>query len=79
MTKEEFNAWAEKHGLSIEEAGKMLGVSRSNAFKYANGSQAVSNSVAYAAEYFDLLPKSESLKMILKRLAEVSHRDCNSY
>ena len=69
MTKEEFNAWAEKHKLSIEQAGKVLGASRSNAFKYANGSQTVSNSVAYAAEYFDLLPKKESLTMIQKRLA----------
>lgn len=69
VTKEEFNKWAEKHGLSIEQASKVLGVSRSNGFKYANGSRPVSKPVAYGAEAIDLLSKTESIKLIQKRLA----------
>ncbi|WP_435277351.1 hypothetical protein ACMAZF_20215 (plasmid) [Psychrobium sp. nBUS_13] len=69
MTKDDFNEWAKKYGLSIEDAGAVLGTSRANAFKYANGSRPVSKAVQYGAEAIDLLPKKESLKLIQKRLA----------
>ncbi|WP_338853997.1 hypothetical protein WE348_20430 (plasmid) [Alteromonas macleodii] len=69
MTSEEFSAWADKYNLSIEQAAKVLGTSRANGFKYANGSRPVSKAVAYGAEAIDLLPKKESLKLIHKRLA----------
>lgn len=69
MTKDEFNAWAEKYSLTIEQAAKVLGTSRSNGFKFANGSRDVSKPVVYGAEAIDLLPKKESLKLIQKRLA----------
>ncbi|AMJ98564.1 hypothetical protein AVL55_10510 [Alteromonas macleodii] len=69
MTSKEFNAWAEKYGLSIEQAAKVLGTSRANGFKYANGSRPVSKAVAYGAEAIDLLAQKESLKLIQKRLA----------
>ncbi len=68
MTKDEFNQWTEKHHLNIEQASKVLGVSRSTAFKYANGSRPVSKAVSYGAEVIDLLPKEKSLKLIQKRL-----------
>jgi len=69
MTADEFKAWANKYGLSIEEAGAVLGTSRANAFKYANGSRPVSKSAYYNAEAIDLLPKEKSIKLIQKRLA----------
>lgn len=68
MTKDDFNDWCERHGLSAEEAAKVLGTSRSNGFKYANGSRPVSKTVAYGAEAIDLLPKAKSLKLIQERL-----------
>jgi len=69
MTADEFKAWANKYGLSIEEAGAVLGTSRANAFKFANGSRPVSKSAYYNAEAIDLLGKEKSLKLIQKRLA----------
>jgi|GEM_PF-4425456 len=69
MTKEEFNAWAEKYSLTIEQAAKVLGTSRANGFKFASGDRPVSKPVAYGAETIDLLSKKESLKLIQKRLA----------
>jgi hypothetical protein len=69
MTKDEFNAWAEKYCLTTEQAAKVLGTSRSNGFKFASGDRPVSKPVAYGAEVIDLLPKKESLKLIQKRLA----------
>jgi hypothetical protein len=70
MDKDQFNAWAERHGLTTEEAAIVLGMSRANAFKYANGTRPVALYVEYAAEAFDLLSKKESLKLIQKRLAK---------
>jgi len=69
MTKEEFNAWASKYQLTTEQAAKVLGTSKANAFKFANGSRDVSKPIAYGAEVIDLLSKKESLKLIRKRLA----------
>ena len=69
MTKDEFNQWAEKHKLNIKQASKVLGISRSTGFKYANGSRPVSKSVEYGAEAIDLVPKEKSIKLIQKRLA----------
>ncbi|WP_125782804.1 hypothetical protein [Pseudoalteromonas rubra] len=69
MTSDDFKAWAEKYNLSTEEAGAVLGVSRANAFKFANGSRPVSKTVEYSAEAIDLLTKEKSLKLIQKRLA----------
>ncbi|WP_288987854.1 hypothetical protein [uncultured Pseudoalteromonas sp.] len=69
MTADEFKVWAKKYGLSIEDAGAVLGTSRSNAFKFANGSRPVSKAAYYNAEAIDLLPKDKSLKLIQKRLA----------
>lgn len=70
MTAEEFKAWANKYGLSIEEAGAVLGTSRANAFKFANDSRPVSKSAYYNAEAIDLLSKEKSIKLIQKRLAK---------
>lgn len=70
MDKTQFNAWAERHGLTTEEAAIVLGMSRANAFKYANGTRPVALYVEYAAEAFDLLSKKESIKLIQKRLAK---------
>ncbi len=69
MTAGEFKVWASKYGLSIEEAGTVLGTSRANAFKFANGSRPVSKAAYYNAEAIDLLPKEKSQKLIHKRLA----------
>jgi predicted transcriptional regulator len=69
MTNEEFNSWAKSNGLSVEQAAKVLGISRANAFKYANGSQQVSKSVAHAAEYFDLIPDQNKAAIIKKKIA----------
>ncbi|WP_339145239.1 hypothetical protein [Pseudoalteromonas galatheae] len=68
MTAKEFKAWANKYNLSIEEAGAVLGTSRANAFKFANGSRPVSKSVYYNAEAIDLLDNEKSIKLIQKRL-----------
>lgn len=70
MDKEQFNAWVQRHGLTIEEAAIVLGMSRANAFKYANGTRPVALYVQYAAETLDLLSKNERLKLIQKRLAK---------
>jgi hypothetical protein len=70
MDKIQFNAWAQRHGLTIDEAAIVLGMSRANAFKYANGTRPVALYVEYAAEAIDLLSKKESLKLIQKRLAK---------
>lgn len=69
MTSDEFKNWAKKYELNIEDAGAVLGTSRANAFKFANGSRPVSKAVYYNAEAIDLLPKEKSLKLIQKRLA----------
>jgi hypothetical protein len=69
MSKDEFNAWADKYGLKIEQAAKVLGTSRANGFKFANGDRPISKPVEYGAEVIDLLSKEESLKLINKRLA----------
>ena len=69
MTSKEFNTWANKYGLSIEQAAKVLGTSRANGYKFSNGSRPVSKVVAYGAEAIDLLGHEESLKLIQKRLA----------
>ncbi len=68
MNKQEFNAWAEKYNLTIEQEAKVLGTSRANGYKFANGDRPVSKPVAYGAETIDLLPKKESLKLIQKRI-----------
>ena len=60
MTAVEFKEWANKYGLSIEEAGSVLGTSRANAFKFANGSRPVSKSAYYNAEAIDLLSKEQA-------------------
>ncbi|KZX00052.1 hypothetical protein JL49_13200 [Pseudoalteromonas luteoviolacea] len=73
MKAEEFKDWAEKYGLSIEQAGEVLGTSRANAFKFAKGDRPVSKTVEYSAEAIDLLAKGKSLKLIQKRLAKVSN------
>jgi len=72
MTTEEFNAWCARYNLKSEQAAKVLGTSRSNGFKYANGSRPVSRSVAFGAEVIDLLnitDKDKCLKLIQERLA----------
>lgn len=69
MNKEEFKAWAKRHSLTIEQAAKVLGVSRSNAFRYAKGEIPVTKPVAYGAEVIDLLPEEKSRIVIQKRLA----------
>lgn len=69
MNKDEFNVWADKYSLTIEQAAKVLGTSRANAFKFSNGSRDVSKPVAYGADAIDLLSKNKSLKLIQKRLA----------
>ncbi len=69
MTADEFKVWANKYSLSIEEAGAVLGTSRANAFKFANGSRPVSKAAYYNAEAIDLLPQEKSIKLIQKRLA----------
>lgn len=69
MNKEEFKAWANRHSLTIEQTAKVLGVSRSNAFRYAKGEVPVTKPVAYGAEVIDLLPDEVSRRLIQKRLA----------
>ncbi len=69
MTAVEFKEWANKYGLSIEEAGAALSASRANAFKFAIGSRPVSKSAYYNAEAIDLLSKERSLTLIQKGLA----------
>lgn len=69
MTKEEFNSWCEQHNITIEQSVQVLGISRSNAFKYANGSQDVPRYIAFQCEAIDLLPKQKSIILIQKRLA----------
>lgn len=72
MTADEFKQWCDKYGLSKDQAAIVLGISRANAFKYANGSQPVSVLVSNQCELFDLLSKTKSLTVIQKRLAIVS-------
>ncbi|MCF2922876.1 hypothetical protein L1264_20670 [Pseudoalteromonas sp. APAL1] len=69
MSKDEFNAWVERYGLTVDKASKVLGTSRANGFKYANGTRPVSKSVAYGAEAIDLLPSEIRTDLIQKRLA----------
>lgn len=70
MDKDQFNAWAQRHCLTTEEAAIVLGMSRANAFKYANGTRPVALYVEYAAETFDLLNENERVKLIYKRLGK---------
>lgn len=78
MTKDQFNAWIKKHGLTIEEAAAVLGMSRANAFKYANGSAPVALYIEYATENIDLMNKNERIKLIQERLDKVSSQSSNS-
>ncbi len=68
MTKTEFNTWRSNYNLTPEQAAKVLGTSRANAFKYANGSRPISKPVAFQCEVIDLLTIKKSLKLIQKRL-----------
>jgi hypothetical protein len=71
-SKEDFIAWCEKHNLKTDEAAKVLGTSRANGFKFANGTRPVSQSVAYCAEALDLLAAKPRQTLIKERLAKVS-------
>lgn len=69
MSSDDYVAWCNRLDINPEKAAKVLGISRANSFKYANGSQTVSKNVAYQCELFDNLGKKKSLTLIQKRLA----------
>lgn len=69
MDNKQFKDWMEKHTLSTDKAAIVLGISRSNAFKYANGSGNVPKYVKFSAEAIDLLNPTECAKLISRRLS----------
>ena len=72
MTECDFVEWCQRHKLTPEQAGIVLGCSRASAFRYANGSSVIPAPIANQCELMDLLPPSKSLMVIQKRLAIVS-------
>jgi hypothetical protein len=69
MSKEAYNAWLEKNDLNAETGAMILGISRANSFKYANGKQTVSLPTSYATETIDLLSQTARKQLFEQRVS----------
>lgn len=69
QNKTELKQFAEKYQLSTEQAGKVLGVSRAQAFKMAKGAQEMPAPMKFSIELLEELGEEKSFKIIQKRLA----------
>jgi plasmid maintenance system antidote protein VapI len=72
MNVNKFTEFREHLNLSVEEAAKVLGMSRANAFKFQNGTRPITLSMVYSMEAFLLLGPEQQKRLIQQRKAHES-------
>ena len=70
MTKDDFTAWQARHGLSLADAAKVLGVNISTIKRYKNGSMAIPQRVVNACQDQDNMKR---LKRVIQAINETKH------
>lgn len=74
MTNEDYNKWVDDNCLTIQEAGYILGLKKSQAYNLVNETRVLSGRVQRAIKMFNFLPtpkRKAYIKMIRKEIKEM--------
>lgn len=55
MTREDFRAWMKRHGLTLDTAAPVLGISRRQAAAYSSGEKIIDRAVKLACRGYDAI------------------------
>lgn len=77
MSPEEYQAWLEQHCLTIQEAGYILGVGKTQSYNIYNGTRIIGNQIQRTIRLFNFLPapkRNAYIRMVRKEIKELKSK-----